>query len=126
MSLKSPLARVLGLGSAKEGVTHWWWQRVTAIALIPLGVWFVYCALTLLPVDHAEAAAWLHSPIQAALFILFSGAMSWHAFLGLQVVIEDYVHTEWLKFSLLIGIKLVLILLFAITALITLRIFLDA
>ena len=126
MRLMSPLARVLGLGSAMEGVTHWWWQRVTAIALIPLGVWFVYSILTLLSANHDAAAAWLRSPVQTALFILFSGAMSWHAFLGLQVVIEDYVHAEWLKFTLLIGIKLVLILLFTVTVLITLRIFLNA
>lgn len=126
MSLKSPLARVLGLGSAKEGVSHWWWQRITSIVLIPLGVWFVYSILALLPADYEQATAWLHSPVQAALFILFCGAMFWHAFLGLQVIIEDYVHTEWLKITLLIGAKLALALMLTITVLITLRIFLNA
>lgn len=111
MSLKSPLARVLGWGSAKEGVTHWWSQRLTSIALIPLGLWFVYSIVSLLPSDHATAVAWLQSPLRAGLLVLFILVVFWHALLGLQVVIEDYVHTEWLKVTLLMSLKMTLVLL---------------
>ena len=122
MTLKSPLARVLGLGSAKEGVTHWWSQRLTSIALIPLGLWFVFSIVGLLPSDHATAVEWLQSPLQAGLFILFILVVFWHAFLGLQVVVEDYVHTEWLKVALLITLKMILAFLGTISALMVLQI----
>ena len=126
MTLKSPLARVLGLGSAKDGVAHWWSQRLTSIALIPLGLWFVYSIVGLLPSGHAATVEWLHSPLQAGLFILFILVVFWHAFLGLQVVVEDYVHTEWLKVTLLIALKMILALLGTISSLMVLQISLGS
>ena len=102
MSLRSPLGRVRGLGSAKEGVNHWWAQRLTALALIPLTVWFVISLLTVMGADYAVVRAWVGSPVVAGLLILLIAATFYHAYLGLQVVIEDYVHSEaWKLFALL-------------------------
>ena len=85
MTLKTPLARVLGLGSAKDGVGHWWWQRLTAIAIVPLGIWFVLSVVSLAGAQHGAAVSWLQSPLNAALFLCFLLAAFWHASLGLQV-----------------------------------------
>lgn len=126
MTLKSPLARVLGLGSAKEGVTHWWSQRLTSIALIPLGLWFVYSIVGLSPSDHAAAVTWLHSPLQAGLLVLFILIVFWHAFLGLQVVVEDYIHTGWLKVTMLMALKMILALLATISVLMVLQVSLGS
>lgn len=126
MELQSPLARVLGLGSAKAGVGHWWWQRMTAIALVPLGIWFVWSVISLAGVGHAAATEWLQSPLNAALFIFFVVAAFWHALLGLQVVIEDYIHAEWLKMTVLIVLKMLIALFSVISVLLVLRIFLGA
>ncbi len=102
MSLRSPLGRVRGLGSAKEGVDHWWAQRLTALALIPLAVWFVIALLGVTGADYATVRAWVGSPVVAGLLILLIVATFYHAYLGLQVVIEDYVHSEaWKLFALL-------------------------
>jgi succinate dehydrogenase / fumarate reductase membrane anchor subunit len=125
MALKTPLARVLGLGSAKSGVDHWWWQRITSIALIPLGIWFVWSVISLAGSSHEVASGWLQSPLNAALFVSFVLAVFWHAALGLQVVVEDYVHTEWLKMAVLIAIKLLVALFSVIAVLLVLRIFLG-
>lgn len=126
MSLRSPLSRVLGLGSAKEGVSHWWWQRITSIALVPLGVWFVYSVVRLLSGDHSTSIQWLRSPVQAALLISFSVTVFWHAFLGFQVVIEDYVHAEWLKVTSLMVLKMLLALLLVVTVLMIFQIFVSS
>jgi len=102
MSLRSPLGRVRGLGSAKEGVDHWWAQRLTALALIPLTVWFVISLLGVTGADHAAVRDWVGSPVVAGILILLIVATFYHAYLGLQVVIEDYVHSEaWKLFALL-------------------------
>jgi len=90
-NMRSPLGRARGLGSAKEGLHHWWGQRITALALIPLTVWFV---ASLICVAHGEQGAffeWLLSPINATALILFIAVGYHHGVLGLQVVIEDYV-----------------------------------
>ena len=92
---RSPLKIALGLGSAHSGVHHWWVQRVTAAALVVLGIWFVILVLGLLGADYVTARATLARPWNALLMIAFVLAMFWHAALGLQVVIEDYVHTRW-------------------------------
>ena len=92
MSLRTPLARVRGLGPAKEGVQHWWVQRTTAAALVPLTVWFVIAVLSMIGADHATFTAWLAAPLPAVLMILFIIAGFHHMRLGVQVVIEDYVH----------------------------------
>ncbi len=91
MSLVTPLNRVLGLGTAKGAAEHWWAQRLTAIALVPLALWFA-CSLATLPAfDYAAVAAWVQRPVTSILLILFVGAAAYHSFLGVQVVIEDYV-----------------------------------
>jgi succinate dehydrogenase / fumarate reductase membrane anchor subunit len=105
--LRSPLGRAIGLGSAKEGVEHWWAQRVSAVALIPLGLWFAASVVALAGADRAAVLAWLHAPVQAILAILLLIAVFYHAALGLQVVIEDYVHAEWLKVPSLVAMRLV-------------------
>ena len=105
MSLRSPLGRVRGLGSAKEGVNHFWAQRMTALALIPLAVWFVISLFSVLGDDRGAVQAWVSSPVVAGLLILLIAATFYHAFLGLQVVIEDYIHGEGLKLATLVAVK---------------------
>jgi succinate dehydrogenase / fumarate reductase membrane anchor subunit len=104
-SLRSDLGRVRGLGSAKEGVQHWWAQRMTALALIPLSLWFVATIVFLADADHATAIWWLGSPLTLGLMSLFLIALVYHAVLGLQVVIEDYIHGHAAKLILLLLVK---------------------
>ena len=105
MSLRSPLGRVRGLGTAKEGVGHWWSQRLTAIALIPLAIWFVASVAALTGADYQTLRDWVASPLVASLLILLIVATFYHAYLGLQVVIEDYVHSEGVKIGALVVVK---------------------
>ena len=91
MSLRSPLGKVLGAGSAKEGVHHWWLQRLTSIALIPLTVWFVVSLLSLPSFDHSAVIAWMSGSWTALFLILFVLVATWHSQLGVRVVVEDYV-----------------------------------
>jgi succinate dehydrogenase / fumarate reductase membrane anchor subunit len=111
--MRSPLGRVLGLGSAKEGVEHWWMQRLTAIALVPLAIWFVVAALGMIGADRAAMVAWMHSPMAAVFAILLIVAAIYHMALGLQVVIEDYIHSEAWKLGLIIVMGLWCIVLVA-------------
>ncbi|HEX6550705.1 MAG TPA: succinate dehydrogenase, hydrophobic membrane anchor protein [Gammaproteobacteria bacterium] len=111
MSLRNPLARARGLGSAKEGTTHWMAQRVTALALIPLTLWFAYSVLRIMHGDYAHAYAWVHAPMAAVLLVILIGTAFYHAYLGLQMVIEDYVHGVWSKFGSLLLIKFICVLL---------------
>jgi succinate dehydrogenase / fumarate reductase, membrane anchor subunit len=104
-SLRSPLGRVRGLGSAKEGVAHWWAQRLTALALIPLTLWFVISVISLAGAGHARTVAWIAAPVPAVLLVLLIAATFYHAVLGLQVVIEDYIHNEALRLGLIIVVK---------------------
>lgn len=120
--LRNPLGRALGLGSAKAGSGHWWMQRITAVALVVLGIWFVSMLLALMHADFATVHAVLARPWNAVLMIAFTTAMFWHAQLGLQVVIEDYVHTRWLEVGLLVLIKLFAVLLALACALAVLRV----
>jgi succinate dehydrogenase / fumarate reductase, membrane anchor subunit len=94
MSLRTPLGKVLGRGSAGDGTTHWWVQRVTAIALIPLSLWFVISILGMSLHHYAAMVAWLGRPWVAVLTILLVISLAWHSWLGVQVVIEDYVHAK--------------------------------
>ncbi|MGA9343263.1 MAG: succinate dehydrogenase, hydrophobic membrane anchor protein [Rhodanobacteraceae bacterium] len=103
--LRTPLKDVRGLGSAHAGVHHFMAQRLTAVALIGLGLWFVYLVLILLHADYATARATFASPLNAVLMIAFVIALFWHAQLGLQVVVEDYVHTRASEVALQIAIK---------------------
>lgn len=108
MSLRSPLGRVRGLGSAKTGVHHWWHQRTSAIALVPLSLWFVYALLGHMRTSHAETVAWIRSPFVTVLLLALILALFYHAKLGVQVVIEDYVHNDMAKLTLLTLMKLTL------------------
>jgi succinate dehydrogenase / fumarate reductase membrane anchor subunit len=101
-SLRSPIARARGLGSAKEGVSHWWLQRLTAIALIPLGIWFAASVVWLAGADHAAITQWLSAPFTLGALSLTIIAAFYHAVLGLQVVIEDYIHTAKLTLIILV------------------------
>lgn len=103
--LRHPWAVARGLGSAKEGVAHWWAQRLSAGALLLLVPWFVITAVSMIGMDHANARAILAEPLNATLMLAFVLAASWHARLGLQVVIEDYIHRPWLELALLLLCK---------------------
>lgn len=105
MELRSTLGRVRGLGSAKEGVTHWWAQRTTAVALVPLSLWFVASVIALVGGDYAAVVAWFKSPFNATLMILLIILTFYHATLGLQVVLEDYVHHEGQKIASILAVK---------------------
>jgi succinate dehydrogenase / fumarate reductase membrane anchor subunit len=104
-SLRTPLKNALGLGSARHGVQHFLVQRVTAVALVFLSLWFVWTVLSALHSDYAGAHALIAQPFNAVLMIAFVVAVFWHAQLGLQVVVEDYVHTRWVEWTLQIAIK---------------------
>ena len=93
------LGRVLGHGSARGGAHHWWLQRVTAVALVPLLVWFVWSLLRLPGFDHASVTAWIGGPWNAVLLLLLFATACWHSRLGVQVVVEDYVHTPAMKIA---------------------------
>jgi succinate dehydrogenase / fumarate reductase membrane anchor subunit len=104
--MRSPLGRAIGLGSAKEGVAHWWAQRITAIALVPLALWFVIAIIGLVGADLDAVQDWIGRPLPAILLVLLLIAMFYHVSLGLQVVIEDYIHAELAKLGLLIVVRL--------------------
>ena len=105
MSLRSPLGKVRGLGSAKEGVAHWWVQRMTAVALVPLMIWFVASACAMTGADYDAVRTWIATPMVSIMLVLLTLAVFHHAQLGLQVVLEDYVHTEWLKIASIAIVK---------------------
>jgi succinate dehydrogenase / fumarate reductase membrane anchor subunit len=100
MSIRTPLGQVRGLGAARNGTAHWWMQRLTAVALIPLGIWLLASLVALVGADHATVVAWLDRPVPAILMILMVTAGFYHLKLGLQVVIEDYVNAESSKLIL--------------------------
>ena len=102
MSLRSPLGRVLGLGTAKDGTSHWWGQRVSGVALVMLGLWFAWSLASMAGYSHADAVAFISEPMHAILLALLSITMAYHSHLGVQVVIEDYVHSHGLKLASLI------------------------
>jgi succinate dehydrogenase / fumarate reductase, membrane anchor subunit len=102
MSLRSPLGRVTGLGSAGEGVGHWWMQRVTAIALLPLTAWFAISLFSHALQSYEAMRGWLGQPWVAVFTILLVFTLAWHSKLGVQVVVEDYVHGKGAKTTLLL------------------------
>jgi len=101
MSLRSPLGRVLGLGSAKEGTGHWWSQRISAAALVLLGLWFAVSVARLDAGAYADVIAFIAMPLNSVLLILLAATMAYHSWLGVQVVIEDYIHAPTTKIVLL-------------------------
>jgi len=102
--MRSPLARAAGLGSAKEGAGEWWAERVSAVALVPLTLWFAASIIAHAYSDYITFIAWMRTPLAATLLILLLMALFHHAALGLQVVIEDYVHSR-LRFALVITVR---------------------
>lgn len=109
MSLRTPLSKVIGRGSAGEGVGHWWMQRVTAIALVPLTAWFAISLLGLSLQSYEAMRGWFGQPWVAVLSLLLVFTLAWHSKLGVQVVIEDYIHakgakTTWLLLSTFIHV----------------------
>jgi succinate dehydrogenase / fumarate reductase, membrane anchor subunit len=103
MNLRTPLGTVLGRGSARNGVHHWWLQRLTAVALVPLTVWLLYWLLKLPLADYAAVAAWVASGWNPIWLVLTLMAVTWHSQLGVQVVIEDYIHHQGWKLAALLA-----------------------
>jgi succinate dehydrogenase / fumarate reductase, membrane anchor subunit len=110
MSLQSPLGRVLGLGSAKDGTGHWWAQRVSAVALIPLTLWFMFSLLSLPALDYATVRAWLSFPMSGFLALLSVAVLTYHSYLGTTEVIEDYVPSAGAKLFCLLLLRFVHVL----------------
>jgi succinate dehydrogenase / fumarate reductase membrane anchor subunit len=121
-NLTTKLSRVRGLGAAGHGVGHWWLQRVTAVALIPLTVWFVSSLVHLVQTPNVvKVAEWLSSPLNALMLVLLQIALFFHAKLGLQVVIEDYIKCPVTKYALLLANTFICFLFAGITILATLK-----
>jgi succinate dehydrogenase / fumarate reductase membrane anchor subunit len=97
VSLRSPLGKVLGSGSAKEGTDHWWQQRVSALALLVLGLWALLSFARLDDFAFATVHSWAASPFNSVMLLLLGVTLAWHSALGVQVVIEDYVHGAFVK-----------------------------
>jgi succinate dehydrogenase / fumarate reductase membrane anchor subunit len=125
-SMRSPLKSVRGLGSAKEGVQHWWMQRVTAAALVPLLLILAVVVLKLGTADHAAVVTAFKHPLLAAAALLGVLAIFWHLKLGLQVVIEDYIHVEGTKILVQLAITFAVFLVGALCALSILKLFFGA
>ncbi|MCC6914310.1 MAG: succinate dehydrogenase, hydrophobic membrane anchor protein [Rhodospirillaceae bacterium] len=106
-SLRSPLGRARGLGSAKEGLHHWWMQRLTSLALIPLAMWFVVSLIGLRQSDWEQYTLWISNPINATVMILFLGVTFHHAQSGMQVVLEDYVSSHGTRIASIVAVKFI-------------------
>ena len=122
MRYRTALSVVRGAGAAKDGTRHWWAQRLTAVALIPLGIGFVAVMIALVGSEYDAARAALAHPVAAALWILFTVALFHHAQLGLQVVVEDYVHSRGLKIASIVAVKFAALALGAICVVSILRV----
>lgn len=108
--LRTPLGKIASSGSAKDGGHHWWLQRLTAIALIPLFLWFIYSLNCYIKAPFYSVYDWITSPFTFVFLTLLIFAIFYHAILGIQVVIEDYIHNKWAKYTTLITVKFMLIL----------------
>jgi succinate dehydrogenase / fumarate reductase membrane anchor subunit len=98
----TPMARVLGYGSAKEGTGHWWTQRVSSVGVLILGIWFLVAIARLPGLGHADLTEWLGSPVNAVLMLLLVMSVARHSDLGIQVIIEDYVHQPFAKVAAIV------------------------
>ena len=105
-SMQTSLGKVRGLGSARKGVSHWWMQRLSAMGMIPLVIYMVIALVTVIGDDYTDAVAWLRSPLNATAMLLLFGAGFYHASLGLQVIIEDYVSNESRRLMAMVVVKL--------------------
>ena len=104
--MRSSFDRAQGLGSAREGFGHWWMQRITAVALVPLTLWFVASLIARAGGEHGGVILWLRTPLTTVLMVLLLIALFYHMALGLQVVVEDYVHTDRIKMPTVVLIHL--------------------
>jgi succinate dehydrogenase / fumarate reductase membrane anchor subunit len=105
MKFRSPLKNARGLGSANEGLSHWWLQRISAVALIPLCLWFVYSLLAIFAAPYGAVISWFGSSLNSSLMLLFVLVSLYHGQTGIQVVIEDYIHTKSVSMTLLLLVK---------------------
>jgi succinate dehydrogenase / fumarate reductase, membrane anchor subunit len=103
--MRSPLGRARGLGAAKAGAAHWWAQRLTSIALLPLTLWFLCAAVGMIGATRDDVVFWMAGPLQIVLMITLVIATFHHLQLGLQVVIEDYVNNDWLRIGSIMLVK---------------------
>jgi len=110
MSLRSPLGRVLGMGSAKDGTAHWLAQRISAVALVPLTLWFVFSLLTLPALDYDTVHTWLSVPISGFLALLLVAVLTYHSYLGTIVIVEDYVTATGMKVLTLLVLRFLYVL----------------
>ena len=125
MKLRAPLATARGLGSAKEGTHHFWNQRLTAIVLVPMTLWIMVSLVRMTNVDYATVTQWIAAPLNAVLLLIFLLALYYHALLGVQVVIEDYIHSEWQKIACLILVKFTILLTGLTSVLAVIKVFLG-
>lgn len=121
-TLRTPLGRVRGLGSAKGGTHHWWVQRVTSVVLLPLTLWFVLSAAGLAGAGYDATIAWIARPWNAVLLLATIGVTFYHTALGLQVIVEDYANQEWVKMGAILAIKAICVVLALASALAVVRI----
>ncbi len=124
MDYQSPLAKVHGLGSAKSGTHHWWLQRITAVALIPLSFWPIVLLDLSFEASYQETVTWLASPLNSICMVFWILSVFYHAVLGLQVVIEDYVSSEKWRIITILGTYLIFFFLMLAAIIAVLRIIL--
>jgi succinate dehydrogenase / fumarate reductase membrane anchor subunit len=108
-SLQTPLHKVRGLGASHSGTGHFWRQRITAVALVPLGLWFTFAILGLIGTNEVAVLSFLAHPWNALLMAAFAATMLYHMSLGLQVVVDDYIHSTGMKIILLLLIRFAMI-----------------
>lgn len=125
MNLRTPLANTRGLGSAKQGTEHFWHQRLTAVVLVPLTLWLTTSLSMLNASDHNTILTWINSPPNTVLLLVFIISAFYHGQLGVRVVIEDYIHSEWQKISCLILVNILVVLAGLVSVLAVLKIFLG-
>lgn len=118
---RTPLARAMGLGSAKSGVHSWWMERVSAVVLVPLTIWFLAALIAHAGADYNAFVAWMRNPITGVLMTVFLATLFYHTALGFQVIVEDYVHSN-VRFAALIVVRLVCFALAVAGILATIRI----
>jgi succinate dehydrogenase / fumarate reductase membrane anchor subunit len=109
--MRSPLGRARGLGSARAGATHWWVQRLTSLALVPLTLWFVCAVVRMIGATRDDVVSWMAGPLPIVLMLALVIATFHHLQSGLQVVIEDYVHQDWLRVGSILLVKAIALLL---------------
>ena len=126
MNMQNPLAKVRGMGSSRSGVQHWGSLRYSALLLLPLVAWLLWAGTTLAGADYASAKSLMAHPFHAGMAVLLAGSLFYHIQLGLQVVIEDYVHIHILEVTMLLTVRLACIAAFLISAIAALKMALGA